>query len=264
MRATLVVPTLNEAVSVGHVLRTFRRAAEEANETVFRGQPIDWETIVVDGASSDGTAERAAAEGARVIVEPRRGYGRAYRTGFAAAHGEVIATADGDATYPVETIPTFVRQLVDGSADFLSGNRMAYLDRGAMTTEHRIGNRVLNLFMSVAYHRYLRDLPGGQLVDSQSGFWVFRRAVLDRVRVEQDGMAFSEELKLEVILRGLHLVEVPIHYGERWGRPKLSSWRDGYSNLVFLAQKRLAIAREPRSPPSGAFAHGPTGAAPPR
>jgi dolichol-phosphate hexosyltransferase len=263
MRATLVVPTLDEAESIGHVLRTFRAAAEAANRTVFASAPVDWEVLVVDGGSTDATARIATEAGARVIVEPRRGYGRAYKTGFAAAQGDVIATADGDATYPVETIPALVRRLLDEHLDFLTGNRMAYVDRRAMTTEHRIGNRILNFFLGIAYHRYLREIPSGTLEDSQSGFWVFRRDVLDRVHLDQNGMAFSEELKIEVLLRGLRVVEVPIRYGERWGRPKLSSWRDGYHNLVFLIQKRLDIAREPIRGEPVPFAHGPDAVPPP-
>ncbi|MCI4354293.1 MAG: glycosyltransferase, partial [Thermoplasmata archaeon] len=81
MRATLIVPTLNESASIGHVLRTFRAGADRANPTLFPRDPLDWEMIVVDGASTDGTQALAEAEGARVIVERRKGYGRAYRTG---------------------------------------------------------------------------------------------------------------------------------------------------------------------------------------
>jgi glycosyltransferase involved in cell wall biosynthesis len=246
MRATLVVPTLNEASSIAHVLRLFRTAASEANATIFHGQPIEWEVIVVDAASADGTAAIAEAEGARVLIERRPGYGRAYKTGFAAARGDVIATADGDATYPVETVPGLVKKLLDEHLDFLTGNRFAYLDRKAMTTEHRIGNQVLNLFLGLAYHRYLKGIPTG-LEDSQSGFWVFRRELLGKLHLTQDGMAFSEEVKIEAILHGVRFLEVPIQYRERWGPPKLSSWRDGSQNLVFLALKRFAIAREARN-----------------
>lgn len=245
------------------MLETFRTAADEANRTIFRERPIDWEMLVVDGASSDDTATKAEAGGARVIVERRKGYGRAYQTGFAAATGEIIATSDGDATYPVETIPDHVRRVLDEGIDFLTGNRMAFLDRRSMTTEHRVGNRVLNRFLDLAYHRFLKDVPGRTLEDSQSGFWVFRREILRRVHLTQDGMAFSEELKIEVMLRGLRFVEVPIHYGERWGVPKLSSWRDGLENLIFLARKRFDIAREGRVGTPAAFTEGPDGTSPP-
>jgi dolichol-phosphate hexosyltransferase len=256
MRATLVIPTLNEAASISHVLKLFRTAATAANDSAFHDDPVEWEVVVVDGVSTDGTPAIAEAEGARVILEPRRGYGRAYRTGFEAARGAVIATSDGDATYPVETVPMLVKKVLDEKIDFLTGNRMAYIDRKAMTTEHRIGNSILNRFVALAYHRYLRELPEGRLKDSQSGFWVFRREVLDRIHLTQDGMAFSEELKIEAILRGARFVEVPIRYGERWGPPKLSSWRDGLRNLAFLVEKRFEVERELRHPVASPFANG--------
>jgi dolichol-phosphate hexosyltransferase len=263
MRASLVIPALNEGGSIGHVLGTFRASAEEANRTIFQTDPLVWEMIVVDGASTDDTRERAEAEGARVLIETRRGYGRAYKTGFAVATGEILATSDGDATYPVEAIPGFARRLLDERIDFLTGNRMAYLDHRSMTTEHRVGNRLLNAFVDIAYRRYLKDLPHRTLQDSQSGFWVFRRTVLEKVHLTQDGMAFSEELKIETLLRGLKVVEVPIRYGERWGVPKLSSWRDGLRNLSFLVRKRLDIAQEERTVALPVSTRHPRGAPPP-
>lgn len=246
VKATLLIPTLNEAASIGHVLDTFRAAAASGNARFFPRDPIDWEVVVVDGHSSDGTAEIARQKGARVVDEPRKGYGRAYRTGFAEATGEVIATLDGDATYPAEEVPRLVRYLLDRNLDFLTCDRLSGLDPKAMTREHRIGNWVLNLLMHVAYHRYFRAGAGATITDSQSGMWIFRRAILERVRLTQDGMPMSEELKLEVLLRGLKLEEVPIHYSERWGAPKLSSWRDGRRNLQFLLTKRLLVHREHR------------------
>lgn len=246
MRGTLLVPTLNESASIGHVLERFARAAERGNRELFAGDPIAWEMVVVDGASTDGTPEIARSRGARVVTETRRGYGRAYKTGFAEARGDVIATADGDATYPVEEIPRLVRKLLDERLDFITCNRLAELDRRAMTTEHRIGNWFLNTFLAIAYAHYLRAAGRVALADSQSGMWVFRRPVLDRVAITQDGMPMSEELKLEVILAGLKFEEVPIRYAERWGAPKLSSWRDGRRNFLFLFRRRLDLARQKR------------------
>lgn len=244
MRGTLVVPTLNESASIGHVIRSFRAAAEKGNAELFAKDPIRWEILVVDGRSTDDTAAIARAEGATVLMETRPGYGRAYRSGLAAASGEVIATADGDATYPVEEIPRLVRRLLDEHLDFVSGDRLERISREAMTTEHRIGNWVLNTFAYIAYHTFLKAIPGGRLKDSQSGMWVFRREILPSLKLTQDGMPFSEELKLEVVIRGFRLLEVPIDYKERWGAPKLSSWRDGRRNIQFLFEKRLEIARE--------------------
>lgn len=246
MRASLVIPTLNEAASIGHVLATFRAASASANERLFARSPVDWEVIVVDGNSTDGTAGIARAAGARVLVEPRKGYGRAYLTGFAAATGEIIATLDGDGTYPAEEVPWLVLQLLEHRLDFITCDRLTYLNRKAMTTEHRIGNWLLNTFLTVAYSEVVRGAPARVLRDSQSGMWIFRRSVLEKLALTQEGMPFSEELKVEVLWRGFKFEEVPIHYAERWGAPKLSSWRDGTRNLLFLFRKRLWIAQEKR------------------
>jgi dolichol-phosphate hexosyltransferase len=251
VRGTLVVPTLNEGGSIGHVIDTFLATAAEANPKLFPKDPIDWEVVVVDGASTDGTAEIARKAGARVLSEARPGYGRAYKTGFAAATGEVIATSDGDSTYPVEEIPRLVRQLLDTPLDFITCDRLTQLDTNAMTREHRVGNWVLNFTIRILYHGDMR-VAGGRLADSQSGMWVFRRSVLDRVTLTQDGMPFSEELKIEVLRHGLRFLETPIAYRERWGAPKLSSWRDGRRNLMFVVRKRLSMGRGGSAPPAGA------------
>ncbi len=245
MRGSLLVPTLNEAGSIGTVLSQFRAASEVANRTLFQENPIDWELLVIDGASTDGTGGIAEGLGARVVVERRRGYGRAYRTGFEMAQGEVIATLDGDGTYPVGEVPRLVRMLLDERLDFITTDRLAHLEDRAMTMEHRIGNWVLNTFLRIAYAHYLREAGNPPLRDSQSGMWVLRRSVLEKVRLTQDGMPMSEELKLEVILNGLRFKEVDIDYAERWaGPPKLSSYRDGRANLIYLMAKRFQVAKE--------------------
>jgi dolichol-phosphate hexosyltransferase len=246
MRATLVIPTLNEAEGIGRTLDAFRAAAEEANRTLFLRDPVEWEVLVVDGASTDGTREIAQAKGARVIVEERKGYGRAYRTGFGQASGDYIATLDGDGTYPADMVPWFLLHLLHHKKDFLTGDRLTYLEPKAMTTEHRMGNFMLNFLLSVFFHSCLQGVPARILVDSQSGFWVFRCGVLGKMELTQDGMALSEEIKIEAIRQGLRFEEVPIHYTERWGRPKLSSWRDGLSNMMFLVRKRFAVSAQAR------------------
>ncbi|MDE1821675.1 MAG: glycosyltransferase family 2 protein [Euryarchaeota archaeon] len=246
MRATLVIPTLNEAEGIGRTLTTFRAAAEGANRSLFLKAPVEWEIIVVDGASSDGTQDIARRLGAKVIDEPRRGYGRAYKTGFEHATGDYVATLDGDGTYPADMVPWFLLHLLYHQKDFLTGDRLTYLAPKSMTTEHRIGNLLLNLTVSVFFHSCLQGVPARVLVDSQSGFWVFRRSALGSMKLHQDGMSFSEEIKLEAMLRGLKFEEVPIHYAERWGRPKLSSWRDGLTNWMFLLNKRFQLSQESR------------------
>ncbi len=100
-----------------------------------------------------------------------------------------------------------------------------------MGISNRFGNWVLTVAAAVLFFKPIRD--------SQSGMWVFRRAALERMTLTSDGMAFSEEIKLEALLRGLRFGEEHIPYGARIGEVKLQKWRDGWENLTFLVRKRF-------------------------
>jgi hypothetical protein len=102
-----------------------------------------------------------------------------------------------------------------------------------MSFKHRLGNLGLSLAMSVLFFRWIRD--------SQSGMWVLRRNVLEGMRLESDGMAFSEEIKIEALLHPrVRFEEISILYSSRLGEIKLNPWRDGLYNLLFLFKKRFA------------------------
>jgi hypothetical protein len=221
LKLSVVIPTMNEEKSVGLVIDAVTKA-------VSGTRPL--EIIVVDTNSKDRTREIAAEKGARVIDEPRKGYGRAYKTGFESSQGDIIATLDADMTYPAEMIPELVQMLEDRSLDFISTNRFARMEKGAMSFKHRFGNWVLSATTRLLFRVKLKD--------SQSGMWAFRKRILDRLEVESDGMAFSEELKIEAF-RKCRATEVPISYRARVGEVKLSSWKDGTSNLRYLFRKRF-------------------------
>jgi glycosyltransferase involved in cell wall biosynthesis len=218
---SVVVPTMNEEASIGAVLDDVL--------TALRGRDI--EIVVVDTDSRDRTKDIATAKGARVVEEPRRGYGRAYKTGFAASRGTYVATLDADLTYPADRLPDFLVPLAEDRADFVSGDRISGLSADAMTGMHRVGNEILNLAF--------RRLYGPSIRDSQSGMWAFRRSILPELRLVADGMAFSEELKLEVLRAGLRFLEIPIDYRPRVGMKKIRSTRDATANLFWLARKRV-------------------------
>jgi glycosyltransferase involved in cell wall biosynthesis len=185
--------------------------------------------MIVDTNSKDRTRDIAKEMGALVVEEPRRGYGRAYKTGFEKAEGDVIATLDADCTYPAEEIPRLTRMLQTESLDFITTNRFAMLEEGAMSAKHTIGNKALTITTNLLFHVWIKD--------SQSGMWVFRRPLLDRLDLTSDGMALSEEIKIEAFRKG-KAKEVPIEYRRRVGEVKLSSWKDGYKNIRFLFTKR--------------------------
>jgi hypothetical protein len=154
-------------------------------------------------------------------------------SGLPAVTGDVTITLDGDGTYPAEQIPELVDHLVDRELDFVSASRFPLKNRRAMNFSNQVGNLVLTVGMAVLYGRAVRD--------SQSGMWVFRSPVYPKLNVKSDGMAFSEEIKIEAIRHPqVRFGEYPINYHPRVGEVKLQKWRDGFRNLLFLVTKRFA------------------------
>ena len=221
----MVIPTRNEESSIGRVIDEVAAS--------LRGREA--EVLVVDTDSRDRTVAIAQARGARVIREPRRGYGRAYKTGFAAARGAFVVTLDADFTYPASRIPDLLAPVERGEADLVSADRLSRVTEEAMSGMHRLGNGMLNLAFQILYRHPIRD--------SQSGMWAFRRDILSRLDLVSDGMPFSEEFKLEVLVRGLRHMEVPVDYRPRVGSKKIRSVRDAALNMVWLFRKRFRWAR---------------------
>jgi hypothetical protein len=220
LRISVVIPCYNEAAGIRAVLGAVPDYVDEI--------------VVVDNNSTDGTGELARTLGARVVTERRQGYGAAYKAGLPAAAGDVVATLDGDNTYPAGEIGRLVELLEDRGLDFISASRFPLSSPRAMSRLNVLGNRALTLAT--------RLLFGWAMRDSQSGMWVFRRRVLPRLRLTSDGMPFSEEIKIEArTVLGPRFAEVPIPFphAERLGEVKLQRWRDGWENLSFLVRKRF-------------------------
>ena len=215
---TVIIPCLNEEQGI-------RRVLEDMPEFVD-------EVIVVDNNSTDRTHALAASLGAKVIHETVRGYGRSYKRGFANATSDLIVTLDGDHSYPVDALSYLLEAFLHLDVDFLNASRFPVRDRNAMSFKHKIGNLVLSLAMSALYLRWVRD--------SQSGMWVFRRSILSHMKLVSDGMAFSEEIKIEALKSPqVRFGEISILYTSRLGEIKLNPWRDGFQNLWFLVKKRF-------------------------
>ena len=187
---------------------------------------IPGEVVVADNDSDDRSAELASAAGARVVHEPRRGYGSAYLAGFAAARGEYIVMGDADLTYDFEEIPKFVAEL-DNGAELVMGDRMKHIHPGAMPWHHRyIGNPVLTGILNVFFRTGVSD--------AHCGMRALRRDVLPRLDLRTTGMEFASEMVIRASKEKLRIAEFPIEYHPRGGESKLSSWRDGWRHLRFL------------------------------
>jgi glycosyltransferase involved in cell wall biosynthesis len=223
---TIVVPTLNEEKSIGKVI-------DEIPKEKLKADGYKTEIIVVDSNSTDKTREVAKNKGVKVVIERRMGYGRAYKTGFKKARGDIIVTADGDFTYPLYVIPKLIKILEEEKLDFISTNRFMNIGKNTMSFFHKIGNIILN--------KVFRFLFGKGIKDSQSGMWVFKKNILKNLNLKSDGMAFSEEIKIEVLKRGLKFKEVPIKYRHRIGTKKVKTFEDGLKNFIYLFVKRLEL-----------------------
>lgn len=190
------------------------------------GEWVD-EVIVVDNRSVDATAEVAMACGARVVREDQIGYGRAYRRGLPVAAGSVLVTLDGDGSYPPAECRRLVGALIEQNLDFVSGCRFPLRNPKAMRPRNRMANGFISWLARTLYRI--------DLVDSQSGLWVFRRGILDRVLPRHPGMSFSQEIKLNALLDPrIRFAELPIEYLPRVGQVKFRACRDAVSNLMGL------------------------------
>ena len=225
-KISIVIPALNERDGIDRTIQTIPKAELE-------DMGYEVQVLVVDNGSTDGTGDLARRAGAEVILEPRLGYGRAYKTGFANAVGEIIATADADVTYPVEDVPKLVAILEQENLDFLTTNRFASVRNGAMSFRNKLGNRVLSSAVRLLFRLNMRD--------PESGMWVFRRDILDKLQLGSDIWPFSHELKLEACyFNKCRWREVPIHYRIRIGKTKLlSGWKVGFTDLFHIIKKRI-------------------------
>jgi len=234
-RISIVIPALNEEDGITQTI-----TAIPVDELLQLG--YETEILVVDNGSEDRTAELATKAGARVVSEPTRGYGRAYKSGFANATGDIIATADADLTYPVEDIPTLVKLLQDDELDFITTNRFGYMPmngNGHGNNGHVMSRR--NWFGNYILALETRLLFGINIRDAESGMWIFRKHILDNLKLGSDSWPLSHELKIEACHFGKHRWrEIPIEYRPRTGATNLSNaWKVGSTDFFHIMRKRI-------------------------
>ncbi len=232
LKISIVIPAINEERGIGKTI-------DAVNKDYFNNKHWDLEIILVDGNSKDKTRDIAASKGATVLLEKRKGYGRAYKTGLAHATGDVIVTGDADATYPFHLIHEYIEMLFDQHLDFLTTDRFAALKHGSMSLKHRFGNLTLAWALCILFFVNIRD--------SQSGMWIFKRDALKKIQPLEnfnDGMPFSEEIKIEMFTnKHIKAKEIPSTLSAREGQVKLESFKDGIKNLRFLFVKRVTSSK---------------------
>ena len=221
IRVSAVMPCLNEERTLGLCIEKIRRA--------FIDEAIAGEIIVADNGSTDNSVAVALALGARVVHEPKKGYGAALMAGINGAQGEVIVMADADDSYDWSSIGKFVRKIEEGF-DLVIGNRFkGGIEPGAMPLLHRyFGNPVLSALARVMY-----GIPIG---DFHCGMRAFTRDAFDRMNVRTPGMEFATEMVINASHAGLRIAEIPtrLYPDKRDRAPHLRSFRDGWRHLRFM------------------------------
>jgi glycosyltransferase involved in cell wall biosynthesis len=207
VRVSVVIPTHNEAQAIPRVL------AELPSD-------LTTEVIVVDSNSNDGTPEIAAKMGARVIQEPRRGYGRACLTGLANANApDIVVFLDGDYSDRPSELPILLAPIIEGRADITLGSRLAKQRiRGALPWHQAFGNRLAAGLIRLLYGLDISDL---------GPFRAGRTDVLRALELEETTYGWAVEMILKGVLAGFRVVEVPVSYYPRIGKSKIGGTLKG-------------------------------------
>ncbi|RLG58471.1 MAG: glycosyltransferase family 2 protein [Candidatus Hydrothermarchaeota archaeon] len=217
-KISIVIPCYNEEEGIAKVINRIPEFVDEI--------------IVVDNHSTDNTKYVAESLGAKVVFEEIRGYGRAYKTGFKNVSGDIIVTLDGDGSYPVEELPKLLDFMAERNLDFVSGKRFPLMDKSSMEVGNIVGNKVVTLIANLLFVTNFKDVL--------SGMWAFKRSVLPKMQLISDNWDFSEEIKIEAILNeNIKFGEFHISYYKRTGKSKLSLWKVGIGNILFLFKKRF-------------------------
>lgn len=202
MRIAVVIPAFNEAQAIGDVV-----------SAVLGGGLHD--IIVVDNDSTDDTARLAAMAGARVIHEPRRGYGSACFAGAKAARGsDIIVFLDGDRSDDPQQLRVVASPVVQDRADLVIGSRIGgVIERGAMPLHAQLGNRLIAWLLRRMYGLRISDI---------GSFRAIKTDALFDLRMEQMTYGWPVEMVVKAAKKKLRVQSVPITYRRRVGRSKVT------------------------------------------
>jgi glycosyltransferase involved in cell wall biosynthesis len=244
MKVSIVIPVYNERAFIEEVLLRVQAV------------PIDKEIVVVDDRSSDGTRllleelEKAQSEGhreiivqngksrlslenIRVLFQPQNcGKGAALRRGFEAATGDVVLVQDADLEYDPRDYEKLLEPIFDGRADVVYGSRFLGGPQRVHYFWHYVGNKFLTLLSDIFTNLKISDM--------ETCYKVFRREVLQHIKLESDRFGFEPEVTAKIAKGNWRIYEVPVSYaGRTYAEGKKITWRDGFSTLWYILRYNL-------------------------
>jgi len=223
----VLIPTLNEEIGISHVIDRIPAHALSKNG-------YDAAIYVIDGGSEDSTQQKALEKGAEVLLVTQLGKGAAMQHAFSSIRADFFIMIDGDDTYPPERITDFMRLL--RTYDVVIGSRLiGRIEDGAMTRTNLFGNRVLSVLARALFKKGITDVC--------SGFWGYRKHVIDRMDLVACGFEIEADMYVECARLGFSIGEIAIDYNKRVDRPKLSSISDGLKIGFFLIKRRMSLGR---------------------
>ena len=223
LEATILMPCLNEEANIAFCV--------EQAQGYLLSREVSGEILVVDNDSLDHSAEIASAQGATVIKEHRRGYGRALRTGLAAVKGKVIIFGDCDSTYDFANLDPIYLPLAENRVDFMTGDRFGgQMEDGAMSWSHKLGVAFLSWCGRMKF--------GVKIHDWHCGIRGIRKDALQKLNLQTDGMEFATEMIAEASRKGLRIgeVSVPLKRAQNERQEKLRTIRDGFRHLWYIVR----------------------------
>ncbi len=215
---SVIVPCYNERATVAELLRRVREVA------------VDKEILVIDDQSTDGSREVVTSLAEqwpelRQLIQPvNQGKGAAIRRGIEEARGEIVLIQDADLEYDPEEYPKLIQPIVDGHADAVFGSRFEGHPRRVMLFWHRMGNTFLTFLSNMTTNLDLTDM--------ETCYKVFRREVIQSIRLKSNRFGIEPELTAKLAKRGYRIFEVPIsYYGRDYWEGKKINWKDGFAAL---------------------------------